>query len=110
MNDIEKLMKTAEAAGIPLYGRDFMARTLAILYCYGGGPGGERFRAPLAFAVAKKAGAELDRAVIDKDWEFVGKFREYVRDLRANDAPWLEKTLYRLNIPAKEIIRKECEG
>lgn len=105
---MQELMDACAAAEIPLYGDDFLCRTLAIIFCYGGGPGGEYFRTPVGKAVVAKAAAMLEKAVRDKDRDKLGLFRTYVRELREDRAPWLKKTLYRLNIPAEEISFKEC--
>ncbi len=105
---IDELMAAAEAAGIPIYGTDFLCRTLAILYCYGGGPGSEYFRAPVGMAVVRKASDMLEKAVEENDWSIIETYRSYVRQLQENQAPWLEKTLDRLNIPPKEIKYQEC--
>lgn len=107
-NTVTALIETCEQAEIPIYGPDFLCRTLAILHCYGGGPGSEHFRAPVGHAVAMRAGAMLDAAIRRKDFATVKKFQNYVRQLQANDAPWLERTLDKLNIPAKEIKFSEC--
>lgn len=105
---MNQLMAACDAAEIPFCGTDFLCRALAVVHCYGGGPGGEYFRAPGANAVAMKAGRMLEEAVLKRDWSVVEKIQEYVRDLQADDAPWLEKTLERLNIPAKDIKFSEC--
>lgn len=78
------------------------------MYCYGGGPCGEHFRAPVGHAVSMKAGVMLEKAVLEKDWEIVKLYRQYVQELQENRADWLEMTLNRLNIPAKEIRFSEC--
>lgn len=105
---ISVLFAACEAAEIPIYGTDFLCRTLAILHCYGGGPGSEHFRAPVGHAVAMKAGAMLDDAIRQKNWAIVKKFRDYVHELQTDNASWLEMTLDKLNIPAKEIKFSEC--
>ena len=105
---MNELLSACDAAEIPIYGTDFLCRTLAILHCYGGGPGGENFRAPLGHAVAMKAGAMLDAAILKKDWSIVKKFQGYVRELQYNKASWLDETLDKLNISPKEITFSEC--
>ena len=105
---MDQLFAACEAADIPIYGTDFLCRTLAILHCYGGGPGAESFRGPVGHAVAMKAGAMLDEAIQKKDWPILEKFRAYVRELQTDRAPWLARTLDKLNIPAKEIRFCEC--
>lgn len=105
---MREVMDACEVADIPLYGTDFLCRALAILYCYGGGPGGEFFRAPVGYAVSIKGEQMMDTAVREKDWETIKKFRHYVTELQADDASWLERTLERLNIPPQAISYKEC--
>ena len=105
---LEQLAQACESCGIPYRGRDFSCRVLAILHSYGGGPGGEYFRLPLARQAAMKAGALLDEAVLKKDWDFIRAIQEYVAQLRADNAPWLAHTLDLLEIPAKEFVHKEC--
>jgi len=100
----------AQAAGFALYGQDFLCRAMAILYCYGGGPGGEYFRTPLGQHVAGKAAETLDLAVSKKDWKVIKLFRKYVHELQCNRAAWLSRTLDRLNIPENVIKHKECLG
>lgn len=107
-NIMNELLAACEAAEIPIYGEDFLCRVLAILHCYGGGPGSEYFRAGAAYAAAMKAGNMLEEAVMQKNWDIVGSFRAYVRELQADNAPWLNRTLDKLNIPAKEIKFQEC--
>lgn len=102
------LLAACDQAGIPIYGPDFLCRTLAILHCYGGGPESEHFRAPVGHAVAMRAGAMLDDAIRRRDFAFIKKFQNYVKELQADKAPWLERTLEKLNIPANEIKFKEC--
>lgn len=105
---INELTEACEAGGIPLYGTDFLCRTLAVLYCYGGGPGGEYFRAPLGMAVLGKARSMLEQAVLEKDRAIVELFRQYVRELRQDNAPWLPQTLDKLNIPRAAVKYSEC--
>lgn len=102
------LLAACELAEIPIYEPDFLCRTLAILHCYGGGPGSEHFRAPVGYVVAMKASKMLDEAIRRRNFAIVKKFQSYVRELQANDAPWLERTLDKLNIPPKEIKFGEC--
>lgn len=68
----------------------------------------ESIRGPVGHAVAMKAGAMLDEAIQKKDWPILEKFRAYVRELQTDRAPWLARTLDKLNIPAKEIRFCEC--
>ena len=105
---IEQCAAAAEAAGFRIWGADFLCRALAIIYCYGGGPGGEHFRTPLGHTVAMKAGELLDESIRKRNFEVVKKFRGYVHELQQNNASWLEMTLDRLNIPASEIKFSEC--
>lgn len=105
---MNELFAACEAAGLPIYGTDFLCRALAILHCYGGGPGGEYFRAPVSYAAAMKAGKMLEEAVMKKNWPVIEKLHGYVRELQANNADWLERTLDKLNIPAKAIKFSEC--
>lgn len=105
---VKQMLAACEAAEITIYGTDFLCRALAILHCYGGGPGGEHFRAPVGYAVCKKAEKMLEEAVMKKDWPLIEKLRAYVKQLQADAAPWLPRTLDKLNIPAKEIEFSEC--
>lgn len=104
----DEFVSACESAEIPIYGTDFLCRALAVLYCYGGGPGSEHFRAPFQHSLVMRAGKILNRAVMGKDWAVVEKYRKYVRELQADNADWLERTLDRMNIPAKDIKFSEC--
>lgn len=107
-SNMNELFTACEAAEIPVYRTDFLCRVLAILYCYGGGPGSEHFRAPVGHFAAMKAGAMLDEAIRQKKWYIVKKFQTYVKELQANNAIWLKRTLDKLNIPVNEIKFSEC--
>lgn len=105
---MNELFAAGEAAEMPIYGNDFLYRTLAIVYCYGGGPGGEYFCGRVGHAVAMKAGAMFEEAIRQKNWKIVRKFQSYVRELQTDNAPWLEMTLDKLNIPVQAIKFCEC--
>lgn len=103
-----QLTAACESAGVPIYGTSFLCKTLAILYCYGGGPGGEYFRAPVGYAVAMKGQKMLEEAILQKNWAIVRLYRNYVRELQSDHADWLQGTLERLNIPVNKIRFSEC--
>lgn len=108
MNTLEQLQEVCDAAEVPIYGEDFLCRALAVIHCYGGGPGGEFLRAGVGHHVAMKAGSMLEQAVLEKNWKIIKTFQAYVSDLQNDRAFWLEKTLERLTIPAGVIKFQEC--
>lgn len=105
---IEQCDLAAQSCGLVIHDRDFLCRVMAIIYCYGGGPGGEFLRTPLGQMITLKAARLIEDAVRNRDWEIVKLFRFYVKELQANNAEWLDRTLERMNIPPRVIKFSEC--
>lgn len=107
---INQYEEAANSCGLKIYGHDFLCRAMAILYCYGGGPGGEYFRTPLGQHIACRASEIIESAVSKKDWNIIKLFQRYVHELQINQASWLNETLFKLNIPENVISYRECFG
>lgn len=98
MKLIDQLRKAGQAAGLSIVSKDLALRAMAIIWCYGGGPGGEAFRSGYA-GLAAKTGAELlEKIHAENDTEAIHRLRVYVKELRENRAAWFIPTLEKLGI------------
>lgn len=101
LNMFREIVATAESAGIQMYGRDFLCRTLAIVYVYGC----EDFVvSPVAYTAAMKGQELLEKTVNENDWKTLKLIQDYIKAVEQKDDPdWLESTLWKLNISPKSI-------